>query len=112
MRRHGRRDGNHAKVRDGLRDAGYKVADLGSVGGGIPDLLVKGHGRMMLLEVKDPAQPPSARKLTPAEAAFFAAWGDACAVVLTIEDAIRAMRGTLPACPTPDAPSSKDWLPR
>lgn len=91
MRRHGRRDGNHAAIRDGLRKAGFKVEDLGSVGGGVPDLLVKGFGRLMLLEVKDPSKPLSARDLTPDESKFHAEWGDACAVVLTLEEAIAAM---------------------
>lgn len=36
----GRRDANHAAIRDGLRKLGYFVVDTASVGDGVPDLCV------------------------------------------------------------------------
>lgn len=36
----GRRDGNHASVRDGLRKLGMLVVDTASCGDGVPDLCV------------------------------------------------------------------------
>lgn len=93
--RHGRRDGNHAEIRDGLRLCGYKVLDLADLGKGVCDLLVCSKSkprRWRLLEVKDPHQPPSARRLTPDEAKFHAEWGDAAKVVDTLEEALAALR--------------------
>lgn len=36
----GRRDGNHASIRDGLKALGHLVFDLAGTGGGVPDLCV------------------------------------------------------------------------
>lgn len=46
---------------------------------------------MTFLEVKDGRLPPSRRTLTLPEQAFQAKWGDAYHVVLTVEDALRAV---------------------
>jgi hypothetical protein len=35
----GRRDKNHAAIRDGLRALGHMVIDTAAVGGGVPDLV-------------------------------------------------------------------------
>lgn len=39
-RKAGRRDANHASIRDGLRKLGHFVVDTAGVGDGVPDLLV------------------------------------------------------------------------
>ena len=39
-RKAGRRDANHAAIRDGLRALGHFVVDTAGVGDGVPDLLV------------------------------------------------------------------------
>lgn len=52
--RHGRRDANHAKIRDGLRAVGCSVDDTADLGGGFPDLVVGFRGITYLLEVKRP----------------------------------------------------------
>lgn len=90
-----RRDDNHADIRDGLRDCGFEVEDIGGLGGGIGDLLCKHRGtkRVRFMEVKDPKKPPSARKLTPAEKRMQALLGELHVVVETLQDAVRAMRG-------------------
>lgn len=52
----GRRDENHAQIRDGLESLGHMVLDLASVGSGISDLAVlpigAKSGRWVFLEVK------------------------------------------------------------
>lgn len=84
-----RTDGNHAVVRDTLRALpGVTVTDLSGAGAGIPDLLVGYAGRNYLLEVKDPAQVPSRRRLTRAQVAWHGGWAGQVAVVHTAEEAL------------------------
>ena len=73
MRYAKRTDANHAAIRDALRAAGYKVADLSACGGGIPDAIVAMPmpGWMQsipaFLEFKDGEKVKSAQKLTKAQ---------------------------------------------
>jgi hypothetical protein len=60
-------------VVDALRRAGCFVVDLAGVGDSCPDALVGFRGRWVLLELKNGELPPSARKLRPGQAQFFAA---------------------------------------
>lgn len=88
-----RTDANHAAVVKALRQCGCSVFDTSAVGGGFPDLVVGCAGKTMLMEVKDGAKPPSARRLTPAQLELHAHWrGGPIAVVLDVESAIRAAR--------------------
>lgn len=92
MRRAARVDGNHGEIRDGLRRVTV-VEDTHGLGDGFPDLVAR-HvrtGAPVLLEVKDPAQPPSKRALTPAERALSRRWGNAYRVVLTVDEALKAV---------------------
>ncbi len=85
-----RRDRNHAEIRDGLRKRNVAVLDLGSAGCGVSDLVAE-HvitRRPVFLEVKDPKQPPSARKMTEDELTF--ASFVPVVVVLTLDDALDA----------------------
>lgn len=52
MRRAAKRDGNHAAIRDELRELGLSVFDAGSVGRGFPDLVVGCRGETYLVELK------------------------------------------------------------
>ena len=96
MNRRGHRgkvDANQAALVRELRQLGYSVVSLASVGDGCPDILC-GDRRTKtnyLFELKDGTKPPSARKLTEAEAAFHAAWCGQIAVVETTEQALRVM---------------------
>ena len=72
MRRAAGRDANHAEIRDGLRALGWTVLDLGTVGGGCPDVLVGAEGVNVLLEIKDGSKPPAHRRLRPAQREFLA----------------------------------------
>lgn len=98
MRRDARRDANEKSIVAALRSAGCDVTSLVE-GDGVPDLLVWSPMRAcwVLLEVKDPKQPPSKRALKPAQKLFFAAHGDArqahCLfVVETVAEALAAVR--------------------
>lgn len=52
MRKHGRKDGNHAELERVLRQLGYLVFDCSGMGDGYPDLTVARGGVVRLLEVK------------------------------------------------------------
>jgi hypothetical protein len=82
-------DGNHHAIADALRGVGCTVVSLASLANGAPDLLVGLRGNTVLLEVKDGSKPPSARRLTPLEKAFFARWrGGDLFVVDSVDEAI------------------------
>jgi hypothetical protein len=91
MRRAAKVDGNHRLIATALRAVGATVQSLAALGDGVPDLLVGRGGQSWLLEVKDPAQAPSKRRLTPAQLEWRAAWrGVPVVVVETPEEALRA----------------------
>ena len=90
MRRAAKIDANHTEVKEALLAIGCTVRSLASVGDGIPDLLVGFRGMTILIEVKDGRLPPSHRRLTDDELAFFNSWGGGPVfVVLSPEDAVR-----------------------
>lgn len=89
MRRAARVDGNHGEIVSALRAIGASVYDASAVGGGFPDLVVGLRGVTLLVEVKNPKQPPSKRRLKPLQQQFHAAWrGSSVMVVETPEAAI------------------------
>lgn len=88
MRKRARVDANQPSLVKELRDLGYSVAITAQIGSGFPDLVVGKYGKNWLLEVKDPAQPPSGRKLTIDEAAWHVEWKGQVAVVETVEDVL------------------------
>lgn len=100
-RRAARVDTNQREIVAALRQMGASVQLLHTVGAGCPDILVgwRGNGSgpvNLLVEIKDGAKPASARKLTPAEADFHAAWRGQVAIVETIEDAIALLQEAAP----------------
>lgn len=82
-------DGNQSLIVEALRAAGCSVQPLHTVGQGVPDLLVGVAGKNALVEVKDPAQPPSARRLTPDQKRWHAEWKGTAHVVETVEQALQ-----------------------
>lgn len=96
LRRAAKRDANHPDVVKALRDAGCGVVDLAAVGAGVPDLLVCAptwpHDSA-LVEVKDGNKPPSARKLTPEQERFHAAWKGRIHVVTSPDEALAVILG-------------------
>jgi hypothetical protein len=93
MRRAARVDGNQPEIVKALRRIGASVQLLHTVGQGCPDLLAALAGRNVLFEVKDPAQPPSKRKLTDDEAVWFGNWKGEAHVIETAEQAIAILMG-------------------
>lgn len=92
MRRAARTDSNHTAVLEALRKLGCLAHSTAALGDGFPDIAVYSPflDRVLLLEVKDGAKPPSARRLTPDELAFQAK-GWPVVTVLCVDDAIRAV---------------------
>jgi hypothetical protein len=77
MRRAGRRDANEQSIIKAMRAEGAYVKQINDEG--LFDLLVaytgpSGFQHTLLIEVKDGSKPPSARRLTPAEAKFHDEW--------------------------------------
>ncbi len=95
MKLRGKIDGNHIQIRDALRKLGYSVLSLANLGGGAPDLLVGGRGINILLEVKNPKQPPSKRGLTDDEIQFMQEWKGQAAIVTDIQSALDAINRAL-----------------
>jgi len=95
-----RRDANEQAIVQALREAGCEVwqlcakepADLlvltGACYGGSADM---DSVEVMLLEVKDSAKPPSARKLTAKQVETHKRWP--VQVVETVEQALQVVRG-------------------
>ena len=91
MRKKGRIDANHSQIVRELRQMGATVLSLANIGSGCPDLLVGWRGKNVALEIKDPTQPPSKRRLTDDEKAFHLAWQGQVAVVETTEEALKIL---------------------
>ena len=85
-RRAGRTDGNQQSIVESARKLGATVQVLSGMGEGCPDLLIGFRGRNYLVEVKDPAQPPSARRLTPDQTRWHAEWLGQVAIVEDYDD--------------------------
>lgn len=92
MIHHRRRvDENQADIVAALKKIGSCVIDLSGVGGGVMDLLVIFRGRVLMIEVKNPAKPKADQSLTPAQIRVHAEIGRAGAevhIVRTIDEAI------------------------
>lgn len=93
MRRAAKVDRNHVEIVEGLRAFGARVWSTAGIGDGFPDLVASWNRGTALIEVKDPLQPPSKRRLTPDQQRFHAEWtGGVLAVVTDVEGAIRAVK--------------------
>ena len=112
MRRAARVDANQAEIVEALRAAGVSVLVLSQLGRGTPDLLLGTHMGNLLLEVKDGAKPPSARKLTPDEERFFSTWRGPKAVVHSTATAFEALTANGLWRPLEDRPRPVAYCPR
>lgn len=91
MRRAAKVDRNAPEIVRRLRLIGATVTVLNNAGDGFPDIAV-GYRRVnYLFEIKDPAKPPSARRLTPAQEKWHGEWKGEAYVIETFEDALKAM---------------------
>ena len=68
-----KRDANHGSITATLIHLGATVTDVSEVAGGL-DIIVGIGGIDQRVEIKDPAQPASNRKLTDKEQDTFATW--------------------------------------
>lgn len=85
-------DANQAAIVGALRACGATVQSLAAVGSGVPDLLVLHRGRLLLVEVKDGAKSPSARRLTAAQVDWHERWrGPHLVTVKSWDEAIAAL---------------------
>ena len=91
-------DANQSSIIAAARALGCSVWDTSSLGLGGPDLVLgvatKFGRKNYLIEVKDGAKPPSARKLTTDERKFRDSWRGQYAVVESVEDLRRLLRAT------------------
>jgi hypothetical protein len=94
VRQAARIDRNQPEIVAALRQIGATVEPIHRLGHGIPDLLCGFRGKNIILEVKDPEQPPSKRVLTPDEEAWHSMWRGQVAIVYDANDAIHAVAGT------------------
>lgn len=88
MRRAAKIDANQPEIVQAFRRAGCSVAITSAVGDGFPDLVVGINGLNVLVEIKDGAKPPSARRLTPDQVDFHGNWRGQVIVVETVDQAI------------------------
>lgn len=114
MRRAAAVDGNQGLIVRVLRAIGASVQSIAPVGDGCPDLLVGWRRQTFLLEVKDPAQAPSARRLTELELRWHRTWnGLPVAVVHTPEEALQAIGANPVQQSSPDGKGEPDgWTAR
>ena len=92
LRRAAKTDANHQAIVAALKKIGAKVVDLSAVGNGVPDLCVGLANRWVMVEIKDGAKCPSARKLTPDQIKWHQEHaGLPVFVVLNEEEAIAAL---------------------
>jgi hypothetical protein len=94
MRRAAKIDDNQPDIVKALRAQGCDVLSLAAIGNGCPDLLVSRPyypHHYYLLEVKDGAKPPSARKLTPDQEKFHREWKGQIHIVTSVEEALNAV---------------------
>jgi hypothetical protein len=91
MRRAARRDDNEKEIIAAMRAEGAYVKQINDEG--LFDLLVSYRGETLMVEVKDGAKPPSARRLTDAEQKFHDEWpGSDLYIVNSVEEAIALLR--------------------
>lgn len=82
-------DTNQPELVKQMRKLGMTVFITSMVGQGYPDLSASIGGKNFLFEVKNPANPPCERQLTPDEQHFFDTWKGQVDKVETIEDVLR-----------------------
>jgi len=93
MRHAARIDNNQHDIVAALRAVGCSVQSLAAVGQGVPDLLVFAPrrgllGSLVLIEVKDGAKPPSARRRTDAQLIWHADWKGPVYLVNSVDEAL------------------------
>ena len=91
FRQAARKDGNHQEIVKAFKKCGWSVLDIAQLKN-CCDLFVARRGYVVAVEIKDPTQPPSKRRLTDGEKKFFERWSGPTFVVHT-EDDVRLLTG-------------------
>lgn len=89
MRRAAKVDDNHKDIVEAFRKMGAAVLDIHTIPN-CCDVAITYRGVSVMVEIKDSAKPPSARKLTEGEVKFRDYWvahGGKWALVESVEDA-------------------------
>ena len=85
-------DANQSELVKTIRKMGASFQHTSSIKGAL-DGIIGYRGVDQRIEIKDPNQPPSQRKLTPAEAQVFDEWkGRPPLVVETVDDVIAILK--------------------
>lgn len=84
-------DANQSEVVEALRLCGWYVCVTSAFGDGFFDLVIQKPRRTVFVELKDGKKPPSARKLTQAEADLHADFIAAGAEVVILESIDQAV---------------------
>lgn len=83
-------DSNQKEIVNALRDAGYSVQHLHSVGSGCPDILVGINGINFLIEIKE-----GDGKLTPAQIVWHSTWKGQVDIAKNKEEAIEIVKNAI-----------------
>lgn len=89
-----RKDANHNEVADYLLGLGWSFLDTSALGRGFPDGVAGRGGERgfaALVEIKNGAKPPSARKLTKPQQDMRALWRGPYVMATSPEDAARQL---------------------
>jgi hypothetical protein len=85
-------DNQQQLVKQIRRIPGVSVKITSALGEGFTDAVIGFRGMNYLTEIKDPAKPPSARKLTPAEEKFHSEWRGQVCIIETIDDVLKMLK--------------------
>lgn len=83
-------DSNQKEIVNALRDAGFSVQHLHSVGAGCPDILVGIGGINILIEIKE-----GDGKLTPAQVIWHSSWQGQVSIAKNKEEAIEIVKNAI-----------------
>jgi hypothetical protein len=81
-------DSNQPEIIKALRNLGYSVQPIHTIGKGTPDLLAGKYGHNFIFECKDGSLPPSKRRLTPDEETWYRNWNGSVHIIENVEDVI------------------------
>lgn len=80
-------DLHQQKIVKELREEGFKVLSLATLGKGVPDLLIMSEGILMLVEIKT-----DKNKLTPQQITFFENWQGIVCIARSTKEIIEAFK--------------------
>ena len=82
-------DANQKQIVMNLRQLGFSVQILSSLGKGCPDLLIGRQKKNWLIELKDGAKFASQQKLTPDEIRWHCTWNGQAAICNSLDQILK-----------------------